>query len=443
MRSGRLAYRAALWLGVSAQLLVARVVVADGAHCPPDSQTLGACAEVSAVALPPTSTSQPDDEAIDYTTPRTELAGAPLIGGNSDIGFEFGGVLTATHFGGGTEPYQWNSDLVLAASLKGGPAGAEIAQQNYLMQVDIPDAIPRRLRFMITGSFQRTVNYGYFGFDNTSKLSAAGTGRRYQFDQREAILRTLSRIALTKPYLLLIAANLRYVDPHAYPDSQLSEDVAAGRALGVQALGLGSLAVGLGYDTRDNEFFPTRGMLHQVGVKGTYAVPLSAAVRYASFGASLAGYAQIAGPVVFAMRGLVDAAAGNVPFYDLSFGGIFQVDELPGGPGGIRGVPIGRYRGLLKIVTNFELRARLLRFRVFGTDFRVGLDAFFDAGRSFRDYSFESDGSFLALKWGAGGGLLLQWGQAALFRIETAYSPDAEANGGFPMGVYVAQGVMF
>jgi hypothetical protein len=47
------------------------------------------------------------------------------------------------------------------------------------------------------------------------------------------------------------------------------------------------------------------------------------------------------------------------------------------------------------------------------------------------------------LSWGSGAGLYLQWGQAAIFRAEAAYSPDAAANGGFPMGVYVAQGTMF
>jgi hypothetical protein len=434
----------ALWLCASAQLALPCASFAEeaqGARCPNgqvETGTTCAAAPIAPVQLPAASG---NEDAIDYTTPRTELAGAPLIGGNSDIGFEFGAVLTATHFGAGIEPYQWNSDLVLAASLKGGPEGAEIAQQNYLMQLDMPDAIPNRLRFTITGSFQRTINYGYYGVDNASGLTQAG--RRYQFDQRDGILRTLSRIPLSKPWLLMVAANLRYVDPHAYPDSQLSDDAAAGAIRGLQTLGLGSLAFGFGYDTRDNEFFPTRGVLHQVGIKGTYAVPLSAAVGYASAGASLATYVPIAGPLVFAVRGLVDAAAGHVPFYDLALGGIFQVDELPGGPGGIRGVPIGRYRGLLKLVANAELRARVLRFHVWNTVFRLGADAFFDTGRSFRDYRFNSQGSFFAFKWGAGGGLYLQWGQAALFRAEAAYSPDASANGGFPLGVYVAQGVMF
>jgi hypothetical protein len=116
-------------------------------------------------------------------------------------------------------------------------------------------------------------------------------------------------------------------------------------------------------------------------------------------------------------------------------------DELPGGPGGIRGVPIGRYRGLIKLVANVELRALLLRFRMLGATFHFDSDVFVDAGRSFRDYHFDVDETTSLIKWGTG--LYLQWGQAALFRAEAAYSPDAAANGGFPLGIYVAQGALF
>ena len=384
------------------------------------------------------------DEAIDYSSTRTEVAGAPLIGGNSDIGFEFGGVLTATHFGENQRPYRWNSDLVLAASVKDGPSGTEIAQQNYLLQLDVPDLIPRRLRFIITGSFQRTVNYGYYGVSGGRTTPASPSlGRFYQFDQREAIIRTLSQVVLSRPYMLLIAANLRYLDPHAYRGSQLALDAEAGRIRGVHAVGIGALGVGVGYDTRDNEFFPSRGLFHQFGVKGSYGVPASASVGYGSIGAVICGYLPLGSSVVLAGRALIDAQVGHVPFYDLSLGGIFQVDELPGGPGGIRGVPLGRYRGLVKAISNLELRARVLQFRLWSASFRLGGALFADVGRAFRDYRFRTERTAPALNWGSGAGLYLQWGQAALFRADAAYSPDAAVNGGFPLGIYVAQGVMF
>jgi outer membrane protein assembly factor BamA len=112
----------------------------------------------------------------------------------------------------------------------------------------------------------------------------------------------------------------------------------------------------------------------------------------------------------------------------------------------VRGVSVGRYLGLIKIVANAELRALLYEFHLLSAEFHLGGDVFADAGRVWRDYHFHSsvDGSGAGIKWGSGAGVYLQWGQAAIFRAEVAYSPDAAAlNRGFPLGIYVADGVMF
>jgi hypothetical protein len=38
----------------------------------------------------------------------------------------------------------------------------------------------------------------------------------------------------------------------------------------------------------------------------------------------------------------------------------------------------------------------------------------------------------------------LRWGQAGVFRLEAAYSPDAVSeNPNFPIGLYLEDGVMF
>jgi hypothetical protein len=63
------------------------------------------------------------DEVADYRTSRYEPAGFRLLGGDSDIGFQFGAVTTLTRFDDGVAPYLWNMDFVVAASVKDGPAG--------------------------------------------------------------------------------------------------------------------------------------------------------------------------------------------------------------------------------------------------------------------------------------------------------------------------------
>ncbi len=125
---------------------------------------------------------------------------------------------------------------------------------------------------------------------------------------------------------------------------------------GTTALSLPSLAAGFSYDTRDVEVFPHKGMLHEVGVRIEEGLPASAGVRYLEAGAILRGYVPIVGPLVAAVRLVLNAQVGNVPFYDLFQAGPFDQKEMPGGSAGVRGVPVGRYLGPIKVVGNVEMR---------------------------------------------------------------------------------------
>jgi Omp85 superfamily domain len=396
----------------------------------------------------PSTAAHDRSDKVDYTTKRYELAGFPLLGGDSDIGFEFGGVATLSRFANGIVPYQWNMDLLLAASVKGGPSGLELTQENIQWNVDVPGLADGRVRTNPQLAYNRTINQLYFGIGNASSAKAppGAPPRYFEFDDRQARLRVLTRVVWRAPLDAVIGAIYRFENPGPYYPSKLATDAASGVALGVQPLSLATLATGIIYDTRDNEIFPRRGSYHQIGVRGTLGVPIGARVRYGEAGSMLATYKPIGGPFVLALRAVVDLQFGFVPAYDLYTGGPFQTYEMIGGSAGIRGVPEGRYSGLVKVLGNAELRALLVRFRVLGQRFRIGGNVLFDAGRLWANYTFSSplDGSGLGLKWGAGLGSYLVWGQAAVFRIEVAYSPDAASeNPHLPLGIYVEDGVMF
>ena len=169
-------------------------------------------------------------------------------------------------------------------------------------------------------------------------------------------------------------------------------------------------------------------------------------MRYVEAGAILRGFVPLGDRVVLAGRFIANFQAGNVPFYDLFQAGPFDMKEMPGGSAGVRGVPVGRYLGPIKLVGNIELREMLLKFSVLGQKFTLGNDVFFDTGRVWSDYSFRSplDGTGVGLKYGVGAGLYVLWGQAAMLRIEAAYSPDAVSeNPSLPLGIYVEDGTMF
>jgi hemolysin activation/secretion protein len=215
--------------------------------------------------------------------------------------------------------------------------------------------------------------------------------------------------------------------------------------VGTQEMLLGGLAAGFFVDTRDSEFITRRGVFYQVGVAGTAGT--SESVGYGEVSAVLAHYAPLPGPFIFASRFVASFQFGRVPFYDLMQGGVFEQQYLFGGEQGVRGVPTGRYAGRVKMVSNTELRATPFpRFVLLGQRLRIGTTVFFDAGRVWSDYATISaaDGNAAGIKYGVGGGLFLQWGEAAIFRIEAAYSPDAVAeNPGLPVGIYVSDGLMF
>ena len=428
-------------------------------------QTVAAAQDVSPLphpvpveTTPPELPIKPDETAKpEKLDPRRfEWAGFPIIGGNSDIGVQFGVAATFTRFREGVAPYYWNLDVVLSTSVKGDSNGVGFIQQADVLRLDAPDLLDHHLRLDTRGSFTRTINQGYYGIGNASyagpRPGEADLIRLNQYLQEEARVRSIARVHTGwSIFDIALGGNLRYEWPTVYPGSKLATDAASRNpdgspiVYGTQNGGVASLAAGVIIDTRDNEFVTRQGIYYQLGVGGT--VGSAEGIGYAQTSAVLSHYAPIAGPLVFATRIVADWQFGNVPFYDLQQGGIFE-PQLLIGPGGVRGVPEGRYSGAAKVVGNVEIRSVLPRFRLFGQRFRLGTTTFFDAGRVWASYhggaDVAHDGTTLGLRFGVGGGVFLQWGEAAIFRVEAAYSPDAVSeNPGFPVGIYVSDGLMF
>jgi outer membrane protein assembly factor BamA len=370
---------------------------------------------------------------------RHELAGFPIIGGNTDIGVQFGGAATLTRFHDDLEPYLWNIDLLLSASLKNDSNGTRLVQQSHVLRLDAPSLFDKKVRLDIRGSFQRTVNAGYYGIGNATEAAKGATGRRYQYLQQEGRARLIGRYHTGTPVDFAYGTNLRYEAPSAYAKSQLLADRGQ-----PESTALGGIAAGIMIDKRDSEFVTQRGFFYQFGAG--YTIGSNNVARYANTSAVMAHYAPLVGPLIFAQRFVASFEVGRIPFYDQQQGGTFEPQNLLGGETGIRGVPQGRYAGAIKAITNVEIRSTFPRFTLFKQRFRIGTTAFFDAGRVWADYRLDPqrDGTKLGLKFGVGGGLFLQWGLAAIFRVEAAYSPDAIAeNPSFPVGIYVSDGLMF
>jgi hypothetical protein len=371
----------------------------------------------------------------------------PNVGGNSDVGVELGVGFTLARFHDEEFPYRWLLSGVFSTSFKDDVNGVHAVQEDHVLRLDLPDLLSGRLRIDTRLNFWRAVDATYYGIGNASVAgglpSAPEPTRVDEYIAEEVRLRSFARIRTSTPIDLALAANVRYEMPQTYAGSRLAADATSGDTLGTEHAFLSTLAAGVVLDTRDDEFVPTRGVYYQIGAAGT--VGSAERVAYGETSAVLSSYFPIVPSVTIASRLMSSFELGRVPFYDLQQGGVFNQQYMIGGDRGVRGVPLGRYAGHVKMLLNTELRTTLIpHFRVARWRVRVGTTTFADVGRVWSDYGTPGlDGTTLSLKCGVGGGLFFQWDRASVFRVEMAYSPTDRATGGLPIGIYLANGLSF
>ena len=384
---------------------------------------------------------------------RHALAGFPIVGGNSDIGFQFGGAATLTRFHDDVHPYLWNVDLLLSGSVKDDENGFRLVQQSHVLRLDAPDLWSGRLRLDTRGSFLRTINAGYFGIGDATTASTAppGAGRFYQYVQEETRVRTIARVHTGTVVDVALGANLRYETPQVYGDSKLAEDVAAtapgggAAVLGGQSAFLAGIAAGIMVDTRDSEFVTRSGIFYQLGAGAT--VGSEEHIAYGDVSAVLAHFAPLGGPFVFASRVVAS----------FQFKARTVLRPRPGRyvraavPSRRRVRDPRRARRTLRGRREDDREHRDPRHAVSalparsGQRMRLGTTTSSSStpGACGVAYAATSpaDGSKLDLKFGVGGGIFLQWGEAAIFRLRSPSSPDAVSeNKDLLVGFYVSDG---
>ncbi|MCB9640662.1 MAG: BamA/TamA family outer membrane protein [Myxococcales bacterium] len=394
---------------------------------------------------------------------RLEIGGLPAVNYNIDTGFGVGVILNLARFAPGYYPYRWRLFLQIYTTLRPDPAGGvENPYHSHFLELDMPGLIDGvRLRARV--EFRRFSTAGYYGLGNNSEKiepwanldsekdpEGYRAARRYQqYDRIYPFASLGARITLwqrDKERLeLFLTGAFTYNFLNPYPGSRLEKDIQesktdskAGQALRQQLLGIAPHALlevgaGLLWDTRDNEFTPQRGILHEISFRGSPGV--DANLYYAAFNATLRFYQSIYKEyLVIAFRILGDVMLGNVPFYLLAeHGGFFSGNTLGAG-GGLRAVPTGRYHGKIKMLGNLELRSKFLTFNIGSVPFSLGVLAFFDFGRAWLDFNSSAnlfDGisdekNLFGMKFSGGGGLRIQWGESLVVRLDVGYSNIGE-----------------
>jgi outer membrane protein assembly factor BamA len=184
------------------------------------------------------------------------------------------------------------------------------------------------------------------------------------------------------------------------------------------------------FDTRDDEFNPSRGGYHEVSLRGGAGPSRDRPIYYGA----LYLYTRWFFPVpderlVIALRGLTELGGGSMPLVELgSIGGYTSLN----GPAGLeanRGLPYGRQLGRVKLLASAELRSTFYHFTGFNQQFALGAAVFVDASRVWAQLGpSELDGGPF-LRFAVGGGPRLVWGRGLVLRVDVGFGPGAGANG--------------
>jgi outer membrane protein assembly factor BamA len=386
--------------------------------------------------------------AVRPAPPDTEFALVPFAGGSSDQGFGGGFIASLARVDAEHEPYAWRVESADVLSESRDEAGAWSLPYNddYLL-VRLPHVVDDRLGVELRLSYTREATLKYYGLGNASRIPARADPAAATFEH----LRVHPTARMTwsyrsKPFVLSLGAAYTQNSFEVPANGKLALDMQSAdprvRELlgGTEPHGTPELLLGVGWDTRDDEVSPTRGLYVTEEVSVTPDTFGAGSYRFARLGTALRAYVPIAPRerrLVLALRVVSDLLVGNPPFYVLPR---FGHTSAIGGGRGVRGVPAQRYYGKIKAFSNVELRSELFSLRILGEDRRFGLAAFCDFGRVWTDYRAhpELDGTGWGLKYGLGGGLRIASGESFVLRADVGWSPDAH-----PVSAYLVSGHAF
>lgn len=381
---------------------------------------------------------------------RTEWAGVPIVGGNSDFGWGGGALVSATRPSASSQHQnEWSAELAGVAMF--GPDGFDPRFQDYYLKAVFDDILGSGLRLTLRPSFNQVVGVNYYGLGNAASRGGPGLPDAngpdkvyYDYTHADASLRVLFGHDISPTVRLSAGMIWSHVWMDVPEDTLLARDAREGsdevRSLltGLDDYDQGAFVWTLEIDTRDEEVNPHSGILQTTTL---LFAPGNAGTFTETWGRTFLAVRAYQGifhdKVVLAGRLLVDIMAGTPPVYELS-----RFDDYSaafGGEKGVRGIEAQRYYGKVKTLANFESRISLFEFDLIGRETLI-FTQFVDFGRLWADFdaSADLDGRELGLKYSVGGGLRLLFEDSFVVAFDVGWSPDAQ-----PVGVYLTSGHAF
>lgn len=392
---------------------------------------------------------------------RWEPGVLPVLSYDSDLGFGFGAIGVLARFEPGYDPYRLRLQAAVQATVAVDDAADErFPYHDDYVRMDMPGLIGDRLRLQAEIAFNKLATTGYYGFGQRSLsidfpddvLDDSETARRfYQYDKTALSLDLFARFTPFKiekpgedPRLELYdGTHAAYYWIDRYPGSKLQADVrhrfeesAPGRALRELLHGASdhpriAKSFGILWDDRDHEFAPDSGSSTELGVRLSPGVTDS--LSYSRLHLGTRWFAPILrNHLVFAHRAAFDVLPGHPPVDEMSQIGVLFPEDF-GGSTTLRGVPLRRFHGRMKLLGQVEVRGSFPWFEILEQRFQIGLVGFVDAGHVWADFedqpSLDLDFERPPFTLGTGGGLRIRWADTFILRIDGAYSPTERTPG--------------
>jgi hypothetical protein len=393
------------------------------------------------------------------TAPRNELAGFPAIAGNNAFGVLFGVTGSFTRFVPDYPdyaPFRFRAQLTAVASLQGTDSGVRSPLQNIDLRLDFPGLFGVRARIFVMARYQRIENVGYWGIGNGAGAAIpedyAGPRDRYFTWKKQMVQAQLFvRYPLGDELELVSGLGVRGVFPELWPDTKLARDVHTAEAperellYGYTNQLIGEGLLGLLWDTRDDEFNPTRGAYHELSFRAGAGPSRDGDLRYGSTYLHARRFFPLWGErLVLGLRGLSDVGFGRMPLVELGTMGGYTTLAGPASIEANRALPYGRQLGQVKIFATGELRSTFHHFQLRTHRFALGAVTFVDASRVTASISGPRslEGGPL-LRFSFGGGLRLMWGATFVLRLDVGAAPKSDVDGGTHIGASLALGHAF
>ncbi len=323
----------------------------------------------------------------------------PLAKYNPDAGVVWGARLLMKDMDPGYDPFQWSLKLKANYSFQG--------RHEHYLYLDIPRLFGSEFRLFTKLQFLQIDDANYFGVGNDSELRPIGTSTTFDLMEPRGLVHLRRYLG---DYFVVGGINVGLTRTDYAANSVLAQN----RPTGVDGGHSIAPIFAVGIDTRNDELRPRSGTYTELYTRGTFE-PISSH-GWSVVGADARGYFSIAPWLVFAQRGIVEHAMGDIPFYELNWMGGTQPVLAVGGEDSQRGYAENRFVGRGRAIANSELRAYSppLWKQLF-----VGGGPFVAVSRILDDGPF-----FAGLHPSGGVEGVVGWGDVFMFRGDFALSPE-------------------